>query len=182
MDKLAKCNHAATKDVLEKLPVREYWVDLIKGRISYHCHHHHHHCHQPTCSTATPTATPATGTRFLSIQSSPARRHPRSYMTSELSPCCEQFPQVPTPSVVHACYIQVSLQAKPANINKWISVLSRKKREREGQRMCKSEWEHRGLECSSSVCWVTTVSCLYIILSVTVILPPYAVTWSAAVP
>lgn len=32
----------------------------------------------PTCRTATPTATPATGTRLDSIHSSPARKHPRS--------------------------------------------------------------------------------------------------------
>lgn len=33
-----------------------------------------------TCRTATPTATPATGTKLASTHSSPARRHPRSKM------------------------------------------------------------------------------------------------------
>lgn len=33
-----------------------------------------------TCKTATPTATPATGTKLASTHSSPARRHPRSKM------------------------------------------------------------------------------------------------------
>ena len=91
-----------------------------------------------TCKTATPTATPATGTKLASTHSSPARRHPRSKMLR--SPGWEDkislstnYNQPPSPHAARELACTTHQQERCHNKIFFIKKI---------QRQCTSAWHH----------------------------------------